>query len=68
LILDGAKEHYILDIEHSDKANEIIETLWPAIPYQWSTMLNVRQWCVDSQDVIRQNCEGGKIIYSPSNL
>ena len=33
LILDGAKEHYILDIEHSDKAIEIIETLLPAIPY-----------------------------------
>ena len=32
LILDGAKEHYILDIEHSDKAIEIIETLLPAIP------------------------------------
>ena len=29
LILDGAKEHYILDIEHSDKAIEIIETLFP---------------------------------------
>ncbi len=27
------KEHYILDIEHSDKAIEIIETLLPAIPY-----------------------------------
>ena len=33
LILDGAKEHYILDIEHSDKAIEIIETLLPAMPY-----------------------------------
>lgn len=33
MILDGAKEHYILDIEHSDKAIEIIETLLPAIPY-----------------------------------
>ena len=36
MILDGAKEHYILDIEHSDKAIEIIEiieTLFPAIPY-----------------------------------
>ena len=33
LILDGAKEHYILDIEHSDKAIEIIETILPAIPY-----------------------------------
>ena len=31
LIWDGAKEHYILDIEHSDKAIEIIETLLPAI-------------------------------------
>lgn len=34
--MDGAKEHYILDIEHSDKAIEIIEiieTLLPAIPY-----------------------------------
>ena len=33
LILDGAKEHNILDIEHSDKAIVIIETLLPAIPY-----------------------------------
>ena len=33
MILDGAKEHYILDIEHSDKAIEIIETLLPAMPY-----------------------------------
>lgn len=30
---DGAKEHYILDVEHRDKAIEIIETLLPAIPY-----------------------------------
>lgn len=30
---DGAKEHYILDIEHRDKAIEIIETLLPTIPY-----------------------------------
>lgn len=30
---DGAKEHYILDMEHRDKAIEIIETLLPAIPY-----------------------------------
>ena len=30
---DGAKEHYILDIEHRDKAIDIIETLLPAIPY-----------------------------------
>ena len=30
---DGAKEHYILDIELRDKAIEIIETLLPAIPY-----------------------------------
>ena len=30
---NGTKEHYILDIEHSDKAIEIIETLLPAIPY-----------------------------------
>ena len=30
---DGAKEHYILDIEHRDKAIEIVETLLPAIPY-----------------------------------
>lgn len=33
MILDGAKEHYILDIEHSDKAIEIIETLLTAMPY-----------------------------------
>ena len=33
MILDGAKEHYILDIEHGDKAIEIIETLLSAIPY-----------------------------------
>ena len=30
---DGAKEHYILDIEHRDKAIEIINTLLPVIPY-----------------------------------
>ena len=30
---DGAKEHYILDIEHSDKAIEIVETLLPMVPY-----------------------------------
>ena len=33
--MDGAKEYYILDIEHSDKAIEIIEiieTLLPAMP------------------------------------
>lgn len=30
---NGAKEHYILDIEHRDKSIEIIETLLPAIPY-----------------------------------
>ena len=30
---DGAKEHYILDIEHRDKAIDIIEALLPAIPY-----------------------------------
>lgn len=33
MILDGAEEHYILDIEHSDKVIEIIETLLTAIPY-----------------------------------
>lgn len=30
---DGAKEHYILDIEHRDKAIKIIKTLLPVIPY-----------------------------------
>lgn len=30
---DGAKEHYILDIEHRDKTIEIIETLLPVVPY-----------------------------------
>ena len=30
---DGAKEHYILDIEHRDKAIEIVKTLLPVIPY-----------------------------------
>ena len=30
---DGAKEHYILDIEHRDKAIEIVETLLPMVPY-----------------------------------
>lgn len=30
---DGAKEHYILDIEHRDKAIEIVETLLPVVPY-----------------------------------
>ena len=30
---DCAKEHYILDIEHRDKAIEIVETLLPVVPY-----------------------------------
>lgn len=30
---DGAKEHYILDIEHRDKAIEIIKALLPILPY-----------------------------------
>ena len=30
---DGAKEHYILDIEHRDKAIEIVETLLTVVPY-----------------------------------
>ena len=29
----GAKEHYILDIEHRDKAVEVVRALLPAIPY-----------------------------------
>lgn len=30
---DGAKEHYILDIEHKDKAKEVIRTLFPHLSY-----------------------------------
>ncbi len=30
---DGAKEHYILDIEHSDKAKLIVSKLVEALPY-----------------------------------
>lgn len=30
---EGAKEHYILDIEHRDEAVEIIKTLLPLVPY-----------------------------------
>ena len=30
---DGAKEHYILDIEHRNEAIKIIKTLLPLIPY-----------------------------------
>ena len=30
---DGAKPHYILDIEHREKAGEVIRALLPVIPY-----------------------------------
>ena len=30
---DGAKEHYILDIEHRSEAIKVIQTLLPLIPY-----------------------------------
>ena len=30
---DGAKPHYILDIEHREKAVEVIRALLPVIPY-----------------------------------
>lgn len=30
---DGAKEHYILDIDHRNEAISIIRTLLPLIPY-----------------------------------
>lgn len=30
---DGAKEHYILDIEHSTYAKEVINALLPHLPY-----------------------------------
>ena len=30
---DGAKEHYILDIEHRDEAIKVIKALLPVIPY-----------------------------------
>lgn len=30
---DGAKEHYILDIEHADKAIAVVKTLLPHLPY-----------------------------------
>lgn len=29
----GAKEAYILDINHTDHAIKVIETLWDALPY-----------------------------------
>ena len=29
----GAKEHYILDIEHRDEAIKVIKTILPLIPY-----------------------------------
>lgn len=29
----GAKEHYILDIEHRDEAFKVMKTLMPLIPY-----------------------------------
>lgn len=30
---DGAKEHYILDIEHRDNAIPVIQALLPLLPY-----------------------------------
>jgi hypothetical protein len=30
---DGAKEHYILDIEHKDEAIPVLQALLPLIPY-----------------------------------
>lgn len=30
---DGAKEHYIIDIEHRDEAIKVIKVLLPLIPY-----------------------------------
>lgn len=30
---DGAREHYILDVEHANKAKKIIETLLPNLPF-----------------------------------
>ena len=30
---DGAKEHYILDIEHRDVAIPVVKALIPLIPY-----------------------------------
>ena len=30
---DGAKEHYILDIEHHDEAIKVLKALLPVIPY-----------------------------------
>jgi hypothetical protein len=29
----GAKEHYILDIEHRDIAVKVVKTLLPLVPY-----------------------------------
>lgn len=37
---DGAKEHYILDIEHPDMANKIVKTLLPVIPYPKKKKVN----------------------------
>lgn len=30
---DGAKEHYILYVEHADRAQAIVKTLWPHLPF-----------------------------------
>jgi len=30
---DGAKEHYILDIDHRDEAVKVVNALLPVIPY-----------------------------------
>ena len=64
MILDGAKEHYILDIEHSDKAIEIIETLLPAIPYPKKKKKRDCRGCIKTSEasclVQNINCKVGR--------
>jgi len=35
---DGAKEHYILDIDHGDFATKVVRTLAGALPYPKARM------------------------------
>ena len=43
---DGAKEHYILDIEHADKARAVIKTLAEVLPYpKKKTKQHIRKKC-----------------------
>lgn len=35
---DGAKEHYILDIEHRQHVHEVVKTMLPVLPYPKKTI------------------------------